>query len=730
MPKDRWAVHLCSCNGALPIEAKEIGRLAGLDTPPSVSRNLGREGAGAFWKDARMGADFHLICCCCPEEATAPALSEARVEEEQVVHLDIKGRAFGGGDGPETGNRLAARLIRAMIARTEARRSGPSVLVSVPSSVLVYTDRPEGLRLAERLAERMDVQVVIDEDAEFLDEQVPSQRFASLTRGRVTRIRGSLGAFRAGLHIRQSIDLNACTRCGRCVPVCHTQAITQGLRLIASKCDECGDCLNECKDIGAIRIPRNETADISAGQIVALLSKAPAPKSGRHSGYHLFTDEVAPDVDAIAYRVASLEGEFSRPSYISYDENICAGGTAEMEGCGICIPECPYDALSRDGIRIRVEESACEGCGGCVSVCPTSALRLRTPSAGEIHAELRSLLSTLPEETAKGRDLAVVFYCGEKGAEALRVAGENRWPLGANILPVEVPCLRYVSESLILQSFRLGAAGAALLGCADCPSGDRPLLDDRLALCRGTLDAFGFGAERLSLIPVDDSDGLNYLASAIGELGAFLEGLGPAPMPGFVGSGPPVAEEGGKSDGGLDNRELFVDAVRAFMGTTGEQPGEIVKETALPFAQVRVRKEGCTLCGGCVFVCPTHALLLEEPESDSKAAKTLRFNHLKCVDCGMCVDACPEKVVTLESGVSMSQSALAHEELVRDEMVACVSCGREYINKLALESIIGKMMGLDQVGDTFSGERKDILRMCPDCRGAFAVREMERGWEP
>ena len=85
MPKDRWAVHLCSCNGVLPIEAKEIGRLAGLEAPPAVSRNLGREGAGAFWTDARMGADFHLICCCCPEEATAPALSEARVEEEQGV---------------------------------------------------------------------------------------------------------------------------------------------------------------------------------------------------------------------------------------------------------------------------------------------------------------------------------------------------------------------------------------------------------------------------------------------------------------------------------------------------------------------------------------------------------------------------------------------------------------------------------------------------------------------
>ena len=78
----------------------------------------------------------------------------------------------------------------------------------------------------------------------------------------------------------------------------------------------------------------------------------------------------------------------------------------------------------------------------------------------------------------------------------------------------------------------------------------------------------------------------------------------------------------------------------------------------------------------------------------------------------------------------MGRAALAHVELVRDEMVACISCGREYINKQALETIIGKMLGLDKVGDTFEGARKDLLRMCPDCRGAHAVREVERGWQP
>ncbi len=122
-PKDRWAVHMCTCNGALPIDAKEIERLAGLNALPHVHENLGNEGAGAYWQDARLGTDFHLICCCSPEGALDPALREAGVEEDQTVRLDVKGGAFWRQESAEEGNRLAARMIRSTIARTEARNS-------------------------------------------------------------------------------------------------------------------------------------------------------------------------------------------------------------------------------------------------------------------------------------------------------------------------------------------------------------------------------------------------------------------------------------------------------------------------------------------------------------------------------------------------------------------------------------------------------------------------------
>lgn len=44
--------------------------------------------------------------------------------------------------------------------------------------------------------------------------------------------------------------------------------------------------------------------------------------------------------------------------------------------CGICIPECPSDALSLPERTLTISQPLCYGCGRCVPVCPTEALSL------------------------------------------------------------------------------------------------------------------------------------------------------------------------------------------------------------------------------------------------------------------------------------------------------------------------------------------------------------------
>ena len=63
-------------------------------------------------------------------------------------------------------------------------------------------------------------------------------------------------------------------------------------------------------------------------------------------------------------------------------------------------------------------------------------------------------------------------------------------------------------------------------------------------------------------------------------------------------------------------------------------------------------------------------------------------------------------------------------------MVSCTQCGKPYINRKALEAIETRVLSLESLLDTFSGQRRTLLRMCPDCRAVAAMLEVEKGWEP
>lgn len=663
MASARWEVFLCNCDNSLPLDAAEIQRLAGLPSPPRVHAKLWEDDLRVLAGDPDAPADFYLVGCGGGPDGFEDAVAAAGLDPGQVVRFDLKNLAYGKGRDPAEAHRVAARLIRAATASAEEDKGPPPLTLKGGVSVVVATDHPAGIALAGRLAGRVRATLVVDEN-HIPPEDVPGEdRPKGNVPGRVVEIRGHLGNF---------------------------QLTVEG-------------------DGGSDR------KTVTADQVIAVYAHGAPPRSGLHTGLHLLTPEEAGETKSVAARVLDLVGEFVRPDYLLYDPEPCAAGRAEFHGCGVCIEACPHDALWREGFRIGMDPLTCEGCGACVSACPTSAMKFLAPSEAQIDGQVKALLEPLAGETRGSLRPAVVFHCGEKGADVLRAAGEESGSYGENILPVEVPCLRFVSEALMLRAFRLGAAGVALLGCAECPHGKRPLLMAKLDLVRSVLDAFGFGSERLALIPA--SDGL--LEAAVLSIAAFGASLGPPPLPDAPASRPD-----------LTNREMLKDALEVFMDAAGREPGKVVQGTPLPFGEVRVNAEGCTLCGACVFVCPTHALGMHEASKPLVNEKTLQFHHLDCVACGMCVPACPEKVVALARDLTVDADALSHRPKARDEMVLCAKCGREFINKKALDTIMGRVLSLPQLGDTFAGERRDILKMCPDCRAAVAMQETHKGWVP
>jgi heterodisulfide reductase subunit A2 len=61
-------------------------------------------------------------------------------------------------------------------------------------------------------------------------------------------------------------------------------------------------------------------------------------------------------------------------------------------GCAICMPACPFEALSMDPERkiAEVAEALCEGCGTCVASCPSGALSLRNLTDTQIMAMIQA----------------------------------------------------------------------------------------------------------------------------------------------------------------------------------------------------------------------------------------------------------------------------------------------------------------------------------------------------
>ncbi|SFG69398.1 heterodisulfide reductase subunit A [Desulfotomaculum arcticum] len=78
------------------------------------------------------------------------------------------------------------------------------------------------------------------------------------------------------------------------------------------------------------------------------------------------------------------------PFSSSVDQDKCSG-------CGICVPLCPYSAISREDtggkVRARIDIALCAGCGVCAAACPSLAITLQGFTASQILAQIDALTS-------------------------------------------------------------------------------------------------------------------------------------------------------------------------------------------------------------------------------------------------------------------------------------------------------------------------------------------------
>jgi ferredoxin len=438
--------------------------------------------------------------------------------------------------------------------------------------------------------------------------------------------------------------------------------------------------------------PARDGAVSRCDLIVDLSGGAPLfPAADLRDGYLRADPGDAAAVLRLVMKARDLTGEFERPRYIAFHDELCAHSRSNIVGCHRCLDLCPTGAIAPAGNTVAIDPKNCAGCGQCAAACPTGAAAYALPPADTLLRRLRTLLSAYAQ--AGGRDPVVLFHDGEHGAELIDALARFGTGLPANVLPVAVNEVTQVGLEAIAAAFAYGATAVRFL-LRGKPRHDVAGLARTLAFTAPILDGLGFDGPRAATIETDDPD----------ALGEALRALPPMRPAAKAAQFMPV---GGK-------REVLRLALRELHGAA-PTPREIVPLPAdAPFGTLVIDAEGCTLCLSCVSACPTGAL------SDDPDKPTLRFTEDPCVQCGLCRATCPEKVIALKPQIDFRAATAQARIIKQEEPFACIRCSKPFGVKSTIERVAAKLESRHWMYKD-SKARLDLIKMCDDCRVAVTT---------
>ncbi|PWB62949.1 MAG: hypothetical protein C3F16_05810 [Betaproteobacteria bacterium] len=440
-------------------------------------------------------------------------------------------------------------------------------------------------------------------------------------------------------------------------------------------------------DLATVRdAPGRGLPQAAAAMFDLVVDFSEPPLFGHHQppqGYWRVSDPAS--LEAAVEEAQEAVGEFEKPKFFAYRENLCAHSRSGIEGCSKCIDVCSTEAIAADGDHVSVDAHLCMGCGACASVCPSGAMSFQFPRVSRRGEQLKSLLAAYRE--AGGRDACIVFHNGTDGRDLLARAAAAGGGLPARAIPLESWHVASVGVDVLLGAVALGANQVVVIAAGSEAPEYHASLSEQMALAQTIVSALGFAGRHFVLLETNDA----------GELSAAMEALAPAAVPA-------VAAAFALSD---DKRTAVEFALDHLAKHSPAPVAEIALPAGSPWGEVLVDKEKCTLCLSCAGACPESALM------DGGESPMLRFLERNCVQCGLCERTCPEDAITLRPRLLLAPSVREARVLNETQPFHCVSCGKPFGTRQMVDAMLGRLAGHSMFSDPAALRR---LQMCADCR--------------
>ena len=350
----------------------------------------------------------------------------------------------------------------------------------------------------------------------------------------------------------------------------------------------------------------------------------------------------------------------------SVEHGLCSRFRTTKSYCTSCVVVCPVPGavqFAEQGAEITAE---CVGCGACASACPNGAISL-TESDLRLAQRIRNRV---------------------RPGEAFRIA----CPKAEGEADLVLPCLGRLTEGLLLEPVRGGAARVALLdpGCSGCGlSRATPQWESTLSFAQALCEAAGFSADRIKRVPValGKPQETRKAADAPNPRRAMFRAIAEK----WKEVATDVAMEGGDAEPAPV--EAFRDAVQRhhanpkrteLLQVLSALPGAKARSkplpaAGLPLADVAVDSR-CVGCNVCETLCPVGALRHRE----ANGVYALDFYPALCTGCRVCEATCFHQAISIRETVELSVLFdQPKATLVSAPRQTCRSCNERFLGEAA-----------------------------------------------